>query len=45
LEYRLLRLVLCVYYQFTFKADGSLISLQAAVELELLNRHTNLTSD
>jgi len=27
LEYGLLRLVLWVYYQFTFKADGCLISL------------------
>jgi len=33
LEYGLLRLVLWVYYQFTFKPDGGIISLLAAVEL------------
>jgi len=34
LKYRLRRLVLWVYYQFTFKEDGCPVLLYAGVELE-----------
>jgi len=34
LEYELLHLVLWIFYQFTFKADGCPHSFYAALELE-----------